>query len=115
MNYKPGVDVLTGGIDWARLGVDNVEKGVFTATVGGHFMDGGLSLVMVYDYYNGVPLGENIKKHKFYLLDKKNILEYKKIFNTKMWSKIDFKALSKFKNPIREKYDFSLKSIFGKK
>src|SRR4029079_3192904 len=47
----PGKDVLVGGIDWAPFAFDEVRRGTFAASVGGHFLDGAWALVLLHDHH----------------------------------------------------------------
>ncbi len=104
-------DIVAGGIDWSENGLKYVENGSLDATVGGHFMNGGISLILLYDYFHGKDfkkeLGLEINFNMF-ALTSKNIKKYREEFAPNQWDKIDFKKYSKVLNPSLEKYDFSL-------
>ena len=106
----PGVDVLTGGVDWANFALDMVEDGDFTVTVGGHFMDGAWGLVMLYDQIHGVDVPQVSNSH-FSLLTAENVGRYRKNFGNNNWSKIDFRKFSKHLNPELKEYSFGLKPL----
>ena len=107
----PGKDILIGGIDWADFAIDLVRDGSFTSSVGGHYMDGAWSLVMLYDYHFGQPLEIKSGKSKFSALTKMNIEFYQTRFGSMNWSAIDFSKFSKVKNPDLKKYRFGLDEI----
>ena len=112
LKFIPGQDILTGGVDWADIGIKQVKENKFSATVGGSILDGGISLIIVHDYHNGIPFAQKTLKDNFFLLDKNNMDSHKEVFNTEAWKLIDFKKLSKHTNPQLKEYDFSLKNIF---
>ncbi|MGL1863610.1 MAG: ABC transporter substrate-binding protein [Pseudodesulfovibrio sp.] len=107
---RPGKDVLTGGVDWANFALDMVESGVFTVTVGGHFMDGAWGLVMLYDQIHGKTVPTFSNSH-FSSITAKNVASYRKNMAPENWDKIDFKKFSKHLNPKLKEYDFSLEAI----
>jgi len=104
-------NVLVGGIDWSDEGIEAVEKGVVDVSVGGHYLNGGIALVLLYDYFHGIDfkdeLGLEINFNMFKLTNE-NIKNFKKNFSPKQWDKIDFTKYSKALNPKLKKYDFSL-------
>ncbi len=51
LGLQPGKDLLVGGFDWAETGLQGVRSGVQWSSVGGHFLEGGWSVVMVFDYF----------------------------------------------------------------
>ncbi len=107
---RPGKDILTGGIDWTDFSFSMVKKGTFTATVGGHFMDGGWAMVMIYDDFNGYK-GPFPEKSSFALINRENINRFASFFHCNKWDKIDFRHFSMTLNPKLHHYDFSFKAV----
>lgn len=110
-NFQPGTDILIGGIDWADLALDNIKNGTLTATVGGHFMDGGWAMVMLYDYHNGIPLPQPSYTSNFSVITKKNIHQFEQLFNQFDPNKIDFKKFSLKDNFSTSGYNFGLQQL----
>jgi len=112
----PGKQVLTGGIDWSKEGRQGVKSGKMEATLGGHFMEGALALVLLYDYHHGkdfaTELGVRIPT-RFHVITAENVDIWDQKFHEKKWDRINFKKLSKIYNPARKKYNFDLQVIFG--
>ncbi len=109
---KPGEDIILGGVDWADLAFDHVRKGNFSATAGGHFLDGAWAMVMLYDYHN-----ENDfilrQKSDFSVITQDNIHLFDRYLRTADdRNKIDFKAFSKTHRTYNAPYDFSLEAVF---
>lgn len=52
----PGEDVLVVGMDLNQENVDAVEAGELLFDIGGHWLQGGFAMVMMYDYLNGLPI-----------------------------------------------------------
>lgn len=112
---KPGQDVLISGLNWSLEALDAIELGTMKASAGGHFMLGGWSLVLLYDYLNGKDFiqeeGVEIKQRIFSVINRSNVEMYRKHFGKQEWGKIDFKKFSKVKNPTLLHYDFSLDAL----
>ena len=110
----PGKDIVTGGVDWMSDALEEIRAGRMAASIGGHFMEAGSIMVMLYDYHNGKDFakseGVSIQS-RMDIIDKNNVGDYLKNFKDRDWKKIDFKKLSKVLNPKLKKYDFSLNTI----
>ena len=63
--YKPGVDVVVGGINWSQGGIDRVLKGEMVVTHGGHFLGGAWAMVMLRDYHDGRDFAEEDARLQF--------------------------------------------------
>jgi hypothetical protein len=107
--------ILTGGIDWETEGLTDIKTNKMTTSLGGHFMQGGLALVLLYDYHHGKDfvseLGTRIDM-RLSALTHANIQVYHNILEDGKWDRIDFKNLSKCYNSKRSKYNFDLKEIY---
>jgi ABC-type sugar transport system substrate-binding protein len=113
MGKTPGQDIVTGGIDWTEDALKAVERGEMTATLGGHFMEGGWVMVLLYDYANGIDFASDAVEmtSKMSALTANNLKAYLQNFGERDWSKIDFKQFSKKENPNLTSYDFSIDAI----
>ena len=112
----PGKHIMSGGVDWMPDALDAIRDGHMTASIGGHFMEAGWIMVMLYDYHHGKDFakseGLNIQS-RMDIINQSNVEDYLKYFKDRKWEKIDFKQLSKVLNPKVKKYDFSLKTILN--
>jgi ABC-type sugar transport system substrate-binding protein len=112
---KPGKDVVVAGIDWTQRGLNAVKSGELVATVGGHFMEAGMALVLIYDHHHGKDFAEELGtvfETPMYTISKGNIDEYLTTVGMHPdWAKIDFKRFSKTYNKDLQKYDFSWQRI----
>ena len=110
----PGKQIMSGGVDWMPDALEAIRDGHMTASIGGHFMEAGWIMVMLYDYHHGKDFAEseglNIQS-RMNIIDQSNVEDYLKYFKDRKWEKIDFKKLSKVLNPKIKKYDFSLNTI----
>jgi len=105
-------DILTGGVDWANSALPLVKGDVMTASVGGHFMDGGWALVMLYDLIHGEEVPP-MSLSRFSVLTKGNVDIYSDRFGGNDWSQIDFRKFSKHLNPKVKEYDFGLEAVLN--
>jgi ABC-type sugar transport system substrate-binding protein len=64
----PGEDVLVVGMDLNPENVDAVESGELLFDIGGHWLQGGFALVLMYDYLNGLPVPEELASVQLDLL-----------------------------------------------
>lgn len=113
MGKTPGQDIVTGGIDWTPGALDAVKRGEMTATIGGHFMEGGWVMVLLYDYAHGIDFAaESVSMtSRMSALTQENLDAYLTHFGDQDWSKIDFTAFSKQEHPELERYHFGIDAI----
>ncbi|NRA44847.1 MAG: ABC transporter substrate-binding protein [Oligoflexales bacterium] len=105
---NPAKHILTGGIDWMPDALEAIKAGEMTASLGGHFMEAGWVMVMLYDYHHGKDFAKSEGlsiQSKMNVIHKDNVSAYLKHFGDRNWDKIDFKKFSKVLNPKLKKYD----------
>ena len=114
---KPGEDVFVSGLNWSNEAIENIQNGEMCASVGGHFMVPGWSLVILYDYHNGIDFKDTgtleLQIDIFDVITSSNANTYSTYLEDKDWDKIDFKMFSKSYNHKVLDYDFSLDKIFN--
>ncbi len=115
LGLTPGQDILTGGVDWAKAGLDAVKSGDMTATIGGHFMEAAWVAVLLYDYFNGVDFASEALQMRSQMsaVSNTNIDEYLEKLARENWHKIDFTKFSKKYNPELKQYNFGLEAVLG--
>lgn len=104
-------DSVVGSFDWTQTNFELIKKDKLQFTYGGHFMDAGWTLIMIFDYLSGVDfeneLGtvvlSNLEK-----VNKSNVSQASQGISSSNWSAIDFGQYSKCLNPLRKKYNFQL-------
>ncbi|CAM3685099.1 ABC transporter periplasmic-binding protein YtfQ precursor [Vibrio aerogenes CECT 7868] len=113
LGMTPGVDVLTGGINWSAQGIQAVESGVFEMSIGGHLMEASWSVIMLYDYFQGIDFNsEGVSfKSGMYAIRHDEGQNFQQIFSRKNWGKIDFQRFSKHYNPELKKYRFDVQNV----
>lgn len=107
----PGRDTLFGSCGWHTDAIKMVQTGALTTSVGGHYMDGAWSLVMLYDYHHGVDFIDDPVRSAMYSVDASNVDRFLATFGQEDWSRIDFTSFSKVGNPDLSHYDFSLETV----
>lgn len=108
-----GKDLFVGGIDWSEAGIQAVRQGTLVTTLGGHFMEGGWAMVMLYDYHHGKDFeqsGTTINS-QMQAITQQNVTSYQEQLGNQEWEKIDFRRFSKVLNAEVTEYDFSLSNI----
>jgi len=116
IGLKAGKDVFSGGFDWGYDALKSIQNGELTASMGGHFMEGGWIMVLLYDYFHGFDLASNNPQMSSQMnaITKENVDVYLKIIETPGWEeRIDFKKFSKKHNPSLNKYNFSLEALLS--
>lgn len=116
LGRKPGVDVFIGGVDWSDQGIESVASGALTASVGGHFLEGAWSLILVHDHHYGIDFVDDPgirSMTSMHSVTADTIQDYMEKLNNPDWSRIDFKRFSKKHNPSLKTYDFSLQALLG--
>jgi ABC-type sugar transport system substrate-binding protein len=116
LGKKPGTDIFVGGIDWSDEGIDAVSDGTMWVSVGGHFLEGAWSLVLVHDYHYGIDFADDPgvrSMTSMHSITSDTVKDYREKLGNPDWKRIDFKRFSKKYNPNLEKYDFSLRAVLN--
>jgi len=117
-----GKKAVVGGIDWLAESIEAIKQGDMACSVGGHFVEGMWSLILMYDYLNG-----------FDFIDESKELSHRATFHTKMaainvnnvgaysqlikklqpenLSKYNFRKYSRTHNSKTKQYDFSINEL----
>jgi ABC-type sugar transport system substrate-binding protein len=104
-----GRDVLVGGVDWAPFAFAKVRQGVFTATVGGHFLDGAWAIVLLYDHHHQPARRAIAEKSQLVVVTRANVDAYEHLFTRRQ--QVDFRQFSKVHNPAQPSYRFTVDAI----
>ncbi len=107
---KPGQDIMVVAMDLNPENVDAIKAGELLFDIGGHWLQGGFSLVMMYDYLNGKPIPADQANVKLDLLPltKELIPQFEKDFPNGMPT-YDFKQHSRVYNPSAPPASFEMK------
>nr|WP_246283144.1 ABC transporter substrate-binding protein [Marinifaba aquimaris] len=112
-NIELNQNMFIGGFDWLPSALKAIEKDQMTASVGGHFLQGALSLLKIYDHEKGQPVfikGDNKPHIQMSLINKDNISDYQRLFQPEDLKKVDFKQFSLYHNE-QKAYQFNADMI----
>jgi ABC-type sugar transport system substrate-binding protein len=112
--YKPGVDVVVGGLNWSQGGIDRVLNGEMVVSYGGHFLGGAWAMVILRDYHDGRDFAEEDVRLQFPMgaIDLPVARRFPEIGNVD-WRNVDFTRFSKTRNPKITHYDFRPDSVLS--
>jgi len=112
--YKPGKDVLIGGLNWNQEAVKAVLDGDMVVTYGGHFLLGAWAMVLLRDYQDGRDFDEEDVRLQIPMgaIDLPVARRFPNIAGTD-WSKIDFTRFSKTRNPEVKRYEFTQDALLA--
>ena len=107
---KPGKDVIVVAMDLNPENVEAVKNGELLFDIGGHWLQGGFALVMLYDQIKGkaVPKDQDNVKLKLLPLTKDRIAQFEADFPGGV-PPYDFKAHSRVYTPNAAPASFELK------
>jgi len=114
VGLSPGETFIVGGVDWNPPALDAIKAGTLHTSIGGHFMEGGWVMVLLYDYVHGKDFADDggaARYSEMAGLTSANIEKYRHKFLNEDWDRVDFTRFSKVKNPALKTYDFSLDKI----
>jgi hypothetical protein len=85
------------------------------ATAGGHFMEGGWAVVMLFDYFNGKDFAsESVNvKSPMGLITADNAKIYQTKFGTGNWGQINFNLFTKTNNKALKSYNFKIETLLA--
>jgi ABC-type sugar transport system substrate-binding protein len=112
----PGKDVFVAGVDWNKYSFQLIRNNEMEFSVGGHFIEAGIAVILAKDYLHGVDFREFtglIIPTKMEVLTKNNIDKIELLLEKSNWQTIDFKKLSKYHNPLLPQYVFTLSEILS--
>jgi len=98
----PGIDVFVGGMDWEVEALDAIRDGTLSASLGRHFMGGGIALLLLHDYHAGHdfdPGGSKSLTYRFELVTSDNFAQVERALSPETWQSADFRRLSRVYNP----------------
>ena len=112
--YKPGVDVVVGGLNWSQGGVERVLKGEMIVTHGGHFLLGAWAMVILRDYHDGRDFAEEDVRLQFPMgaFDLSVARRFPEIGKVD-WRAVDFTRFSKIRNPAVMRYKFTPDAVLS--
>ncbi len=113
IGLKPNKHLVIGGMDWSPKGIALYKSGDLTTSLGGHFLDGAISLALIYDYHHGLDFYaqyDGIVKQSLSRIDDK-IEHVERLVVYQEWQKLDFTVYSRYLNPSQEKWDLTYDKV----
>ena len=108
---KTNMNVAIGSFDWSQSNIELMRQGKILFSYGGHFMETGWAIALIYDYLNGLDFindtGSMIYS-ELGLLDSSNVDKIAPLLVKERWEQIDYKQFSKCANKSLKKYNFTL-------
>jgi len=113
--YRPGIDVMVGGLNWSQQAVDRVLNREMVVTYGGHFLLGAWAMVVLRDYRDGRDFAEEDVRLEFPMgaFDLPLARRFPEIGKVD-WRRVDFTRFSKTRNPTVTRYNFSPDAVLGR-
>lgn len=104
-------DLVVGSFDWSKSNIDLIKNGLLDVAYGGHFMESGWALIMIYDYLHGMDFDSNpgnlIHSH-LNKLDSSNVMQIEPLIMQEKWDDIDFREYAKCTSKTAQEYTFKL-------
>ncbi|MFD0516678.1 substrate-binding domain-containing protein [Paractinoplanes durhamensis] len=101
-------EFVFGGMDLTPAAITAIEDGSYTISFGGHWLQGGFGLGILYDKIKGTDPAEKLVKLNLLKVDKTNVAEFKAKFIDNP-PKYDFKQISRAENGGQTpKYEITL-------
>jgi ABC-type sugar transport system substrate-binding protein len=113
--YRPGADVMVGGLNWNQAAVERVLKEEMVLTHGGHFMLGAWAMVILRDYHDGRDFAEEDVRLQFPMgaFDLQVARRFPEIGKVD-WRRVDFTRFSKTRNPAVTRYNFTPDAVLSR-
>lgn len=112
---EPGRNVVFGGVNWSKQGIEAVSAGRMAVTVGGHFFCGAWGLVLLRDLFDGhdfAGLGSSRVRIPLSALTADSAPRYMAALGNGEWGRVDYARFlrgARSANP----YDFSLEAVLA--
>jgi DNA-binding LacI/PurR family transcriptional regulator len=107
----PGRDVLVGGIDLGQEALAEVAAGSLSVSIGGHFLDGALALILLHDHHQGRDFEPWSRHSSLTKAMKRDANRYHRFLEGRGWQGVDFTRFSRVRWPGSGTCAFSLDAI----
>lgn len=114
-SLKPGKDSVIAGLNWSPEAIAQIESGELLLTEGGHFLGGGLAMVLLRDHADGCsPLKEGsatVIPLVMGAIDKKTPPDVAELLAKRRFDRLDFRRLRAERGHCDRRYDFSVRAL----
>ncbi len=121
VNWKQGIDYVTGGVDALPSNRILLRNGKMHATVGGHYAEGAWALVLINDYLRGVDFIDiypnamvKTRMHTFTEKDQAVLEKISDLLSGNEISQLNFRNFSRYYNKNLKEYNFDLIELMKK-
>ena len=108
---QPGKDLVIGGFDWEPRALEAIREGELVVSLGRHFMGGGLALLLLHDYHQGVDFAEGSSSaalsYRFEPATLENVDTVERILFPASWQAVNFQQFSRALNAGLQDKPFS--------
>jgi len=108
-------NVKIGSINWDKEEITALQNGEISRSLGGHFMTAGWSLIMLYDYHQGIDFaddgGSYQQRRIFEEVMADNLEQFLPWLLHRHWQPLDFRVMSKAENPALKHYQFTFSEL----
>lgn len=113
---RPGQNIFIGGLNWSAPALAAIQAGEITVSVGGHFMAGGMSLVLLRDFADGFDFATFgvSQRMSFGAIDRNNVTALAPKLTDQTWSAVNFRRFSRALNPAWSGYVLDPVAVLGK-
>ena len=111
---SPGKDFFVGGFDVSEEGLEHLQSGKLSASMGGHFLEAAWALILIYDYHHGKDFADELNVQiptQMHIVTDATYKQFEKIFGDFDWESVDFRKLSKTYNPSLKTYNLGIERL----
>ncbi|WP_143871425.1 ABC transporter substrate-binding protein [Catenovulum sediminis] len=110
---KDNAPLIVGGFDWSETSFELLDKGYNYYSLGGHFMDGGWALILLYDHFFGYDIvrkRKGIYNTELSSIDAVNQQQIHTWIRERKWDSVEFTKFTQTHNPdiLKNGYKFEL-------
>lgn len=106
--------ITIGTFDWTIEALELIRDNKIDVSIGGHFLEGAWSLILLYDYLHGkdfIHELEPIIETDMTFANRTNVAQYIKYINPQNLANLNFALMSKCINPNLVNYDFKIEKL----
>ncbi|WP_016955047.1 ABC transporter substrate-binding protein [Catenovulum agarivorans] len=106
--------ISIGTFDWTIEALDLIRQGKADVSIGGHFLEGAWSLLLLYDFLHGQDFIDDLEpiiQTELTFTDKSNVEKFTKYITHTNLANLNFALMSKCLNPKLQNYDFNIETL----